>query len=70
MTSLKKAIMAKDDLSEKEADDLIKDARADMNERNFKTAKLAGIYAFFDGSDVINVASSTWDVTAGAVSGA
>jgi hypothetical protein len=27
--------------------------KADMSERNFKTAKLAGIYAFFDGSDVI-----------------
>lgn len=27
--------------------------KADMNERNFKVAKLAGIYAFFEGSDVI-----------------
>lgn len=27
--------------------------KSDMSERNFKTAKLAGIYAFFDSSDVI-----------------
>ena len=27
--------------------------KADMNERNFKTAKLAGIYAFFDGNEEV-----------------
>lgn len=27
--------------------------KADMNERNFKTAKLAGVYAFFEGSDEV-----------------
>ena len=27
--------------------------KADMNERNFKVAKLAGVYAFFDGSDEV-----------------
>ena len=27
--------------------------KADMFERNFKTAKLAGIYAFFEGSDAV-----------------
>jgi len=31
--------------------------KADMNERNFKTAKLASIYAFFDGSDEVTLAN-------------
>ena len=33
MNSIKKILMERDGMSEKEADDLISDARADMNER-------------------------------------